>query len=307
MGFLRAEVVASVPERERYGTLAAAWFRRARAAVSPELDRGLAAGPSLAAGELSGPMGPPGGAAGALTTQKRPMPVGGRSVLYSDRAWESMLDGLTTTYPFHASLSVVGLDERGRNRNPHNGMEIGVNRLYQHQEWVVFELSRGLGSSGAPEFRGPLPVADQRALAEFVKGWANEVGACYAHVTDDPSLFGGTALEDATRHEPQDTIPRCHEVLRGYSWVTVCAAGIAERLGGVAALTTSGAFDEVTALDGGQVFLRATPSLQEYEGEKLRRVFETLAPVLLPGRPDPRVTNSAKGRLVNDADAADFR
>jgi hypothetical protein len=43
----------------------------------PQLDQGLAAGPSLEAGEMSGPMGPSGGAAGTLSTQRRPTPLGG--------------------------------------------------------------------------------------------------------------------------------------------------------------------------------------------------------------------------------------
>ncbi len=52
-------------------------------------------------------------------------------------------------------------------------------------------------------------------------------------------------------------------------------------------LPGSGAFDEVTELPGGQVFLRATPVIQDYQGEILGRVFQTLAPVLLTGRPYP--------------------
>jgi hypothetical protein len=89
--------------------------------------------------------------------------------------------------------------------------------------------------------------------------------------------------------------------------VTVCAAELAARLGGAAALARSGAFDEVTELPGGQVFLRATPVIQDYQGEILLRVFQTLAPVLLTGRPHPMSPATDSGRLVRDADAADYQ
>jgi hypothetical protein len=307
MGFLRAEVVARVAARDRFGALAAAWFEGTRARLCPDIDRGLAAGPSLVARDLRDPMGPAGGAAGELWTQPRPVPVGGRRVPYTDRVWRAMLDGLDTSYPFHAELAAVQLDERGRAGHPYHNIAIGVHRLHQHPEWVCFRASRGVGSSGEPEFGQPLPEADQREWAEHVKAWTAEAGGCYAQVTDDPSVLGGTALEDATRHDPEDIVPRCHEVLRGYTWVTVCAPELAARLGGVPALTASRAFHEVTELAGGQVFLRATPALPQYEGEALRRVFEVLAPVLLPGRPDPRSSATAYSRLLPDEDAADYR
>ncbi|MGC1282944.1 MAG: hypothetical protein WA895_08420, partial [Streptosporangiaceae bacterium] len=76
------------------------------------------------------------------------------------------------------------------------------------------------------------------------------------------------------------------------------------RLGGAAALAASGAFAEVAELPGGQVFLRATPFIEDYQGDAVRRVFETLAPVLLAGRSR---RPSRGGRLVEDADAADYR
>lgn len=95
--------------------------------------------------------------------------------------------------------------------------------------------------------------------------------------------------------------------VRCNSWVTVIAAELAARLGGAAALAASGAFDEVTELPAGQVFLRATPAVQDYEGEPVRRVFETLAPVLLPGRLPPTRHADRRRRLVTDADPADFR
>jgi hypothetical protein len=69
-------------------------------------------------------------------------------------------------------------------------------------------------------------------------------------------------------------------------------------LGGARALAASAAFDEVTELPASQVFLRATPTLAEYWGTALRRVFEVLAPVLLTRHPDPVSWATEHGRLV---------
>jgi len=141
----------------------------------------------------------------------------------------------------------------------------------------------------------------------FVGTWADRLDACYAHVTDDADARG-TALEMATQRRGIDppTVPRCREVLRGYSWVTICAPELAERLGGVPALTASGAFYQVHKLSGGQVLLRATPLLEQYEGASVERVFRVLAPVLLPGwAAKPRAPVGA--RLMLGVDAADYQ
>jgi hypothetical protein len=53
--------------------------------------------------------------------------------------------------------------------------------------------------------------------------------------------------------------------------------------------------------------VRATPTLAEYQGTALRRVFQALAPVLLTRRPDPMSWATAHGRVVPDVDAADFQ
>jgi hypothetical protein len=110
---------------------------------------------------------------------------------------------------------------------------------------------------------GSIPVAPTQVRIRF---------RARDHITDDAYTYA-TALERAVTGGDYDPplVPRCHEVLRGYSWVTICAAELAVRLGGAGALAASGAFDEVTELPGGQVFLRATPTLDEYQGEVVRR------------------------------------
>jgi hypothetical protein len=310
MGFLRAEVVTCTRSRERFAALAAAWFTQVREGLFPAFDRRLKAGPSLAFDHLKdpgAPMGPPDGAHAMMQVLTRPSPVGGRWKPYTDRAWQRMLDGLARSFPYHIQLTVEALDHRGLVASPRQGIVVGVHRLPDDSGWIRLQVAAVRGGRGEPDAALPYPDRDQLRCAEFIKDQASRADACYAHVTDDLMAGGGTALEDATGQPPDTTVPRCREVLRGYSWVTVCAAELAARLGGAAALTRSAAFDEVTELPGGQVFLRATPVIQDYRGERLLRVFETLAPVLLTGRPNPMSPATESGRLVKDADAADYR
>jgi hypothetical protein len=69
-------------------------------------------------------------------------------------------------------------------------------------------------------------------------------------------------------------------VLRGYSWMTVCASELVDRLGGVGALVESGAFWKVRVFDSGAVWLQATDHLNDYNSTAMERVFTVLAPVL---------------------------
>jgi hypothetical protein len=297
MGGLLAAVVTRARSPERLAGLGRAWLTEAREQLLPEFDRALGASAGTSARAVAGVL-----VSGSDT------PSGTRS-RYSERAWQRMLDSLADAGPFYAGVSASMLDDRGLSYSrPQSDMMISVTR-HQEPEWASLRVYANIGSGpfDYAERTGAYPAHRQRQWAEFIKGWAARSDACYAHVTDDALASGDTALEVALRVSPKDTVPRCHEVLRGYSWVTVCAAELAARLGGPAALTATGAFDEVTELPAGQVFLRATPTIQEYEGEPVRRVFQTLAPVLLPGRPHVRPNSIEGRRLVPDADAADFR
>ncbi len=316
MGWLQADIVARAGSREEFAALAAGWLTATREELLPEFDRGLRAGPSLAfdhRADPAAPMGPAGGAAGELNVITKPTTLGGSTTRYSGRAWEQVLARLGRTYPFHITLTASALDERGQYASPQSSLRISVHRLHEHPEWITLQVHHALGGAGEAAAREAYPHEAQLRWAVFTRDWAARADACYAHVTDDAGIDGRTALERATARTPdpsgrprtpETTIPRCHEVLRGYSWVTVCAAELGARLGGAAALAASGAFAEVAEMPGGQVFLQATPFIEEYHGEAVRRVFETLAPVLLTGRSR---RPSRGGRLVEDADAADYR
>ena len=316
MGWLQADIVTRSASREEFATLAGGWLTATREELTPEFDRGLNAGPSLAFDhrrDPDAPMGPADGAAGELNVITKQTTLGGSTTRYSDRAWQQLLARLARDYPFHVTLTASALDGRGQYASPQSSLRISVHRLHEHSEWVTLQAHHALGGAGEAEARLPYPHEAQARWAEFTKDWAARADACYADVTDDAGIDGRTALERATARTPdasgrprtpETTIPRCHEELRGYSWVTVCAPELAARLGGAAALAASGAFAEVAELPGGQVFLRATPFIEDYQGDAVRRVFETLAPVLLAGRSR---RPSRGGRLVADADAADYR
>jgi hypothetical protein len=302
MSNLEAQVVAYVPERERFAELAAAWFVRARRELVPEYDLALEQEPA--------------GAHGTLRVRRQPTLLGDRDTSYTEDSWQQMLAGLDRVYPFHAEL-IMGMPyDWDTKATAFRAATVGVHRNHSEPEWTTFAAGAQIGSLGDTEGEAGTPFPGQDRWAEFVKEWVTRTDACYAHVTDDADVHGGTALEQATPHVhddsgqvrgPESSIPRCREVLRGYSWVTVCAPELAARLGGAAALAASGAFAEVTELPHGQVFLRATPAIEDYHGAAVRRVFEVLAPVLLTGRPHPMMPIMSRARLVPDADAADYR
>jgi hypothetical protein len=288
MSSLHAELVARPDSRADLARLTGAWLTEARRTLFPGIDRDL---------------GQAGGASARITVRHQPQMVGGALTSYSARAWRRLLAGLERSYPFHVSLAMMPLGPDGQPVSAGPEAVVAMHRSQRQPRWVRFEAEAPADLvpwAGSP--------ATQRAWADFAKEQAAAAGAEYGHVTDDANI-GGTALERAIQGvtaEPP-AVPRCREVLRGYSWVTICAARLAARLGGAQALRISGAFDEVTELPGGQVFLRATPVLENYEGAAVRRVFETLAPVLLPGRPDPALADGTPARLVLDADAASYR
>jgi hypothetical protein len=63
----------------------------------------------------------------------------------------------------------------------------------------------------------------------------------------------------------------------------------------------------MTALPNGAVWLRATPTIDDYSDDRIQKVFETLAPVLITGRVTFGLLTRKGGRLVEGADAADYQ
>jgi hypothetical protein len=306
MSNLHAELVAQPESRAGFARLARDWLTGARRVLFADIDRRLGQGGTFAAeppADDDAPWGPPGGAWARLRVQQQPHTLGGTVMPYSARMWRRVLDGLERAYPFHVGLDMMPLGPDGRPVSAGPEAVIAVHRSTTHPRWVRFEAE---APPDLIDWRGSPSV--QLAWAGFVKEQAVAADAHYGHVTDDANIHA-TALERAIlglAAEPPGVV-HCREVLRGYSWVTICAAQLAARLGGGAALAASGCFDEVSVLPGGQVFLRATPALEDFDGPAVRRVFGALAPVLLPGRPDPAAVAGLPVRLVLDADAGELR
>jgi hypothetical protein len=309
MTTLHAELCLQASSRATFARLARDWLTGSRSRLFPELDRVLStAGPSAEAPEDDAPWGRPGGVWARLLVRQQPQAVGGVSTPYSQRAWRRTLDGLERSHPFLVRLEMTPLGPDGHPVAAEPAV-LSVQRSQHDPRWARFEAQAPAdlaGRPGAADLAGRPGAAaadGPLALMDFLREQAVAVGADYGHVSDD-ATSSGTALERAVlgaAAEPPG-IPRCREVLRGYSWVTIVARPLVARLGGAAALAASGCFSEVSPLPGGPVLLRATARLDDYRGPAVRRVFGMLAPVLLPGRPDPEAVSGSPVRLVLDAD-----
>lgn len=171
------------------------------------------------------------------------------------------------------------------------------------QPWVSFSVSAAYRAA----VDGVVPGVGQQALLEFVADFAELSRASFANITDDNSA-SRTALETFLPRLKSDGLVESPEVLRGYSWVTVVPPKVVERLGGVGALDSSGAFVEVRPLRYGGVVVRATDRFEQYDDGAMARVFRALAPALPSGRPRqlPAYTGLTVPRLVYE-DAADYQ
>ncbi|MFI8917325.1 hypothetical protein ACIGW4_37760 [Streptomyces sp. NPDC053513] len=104
---------------------------------------------------------------------------------------------------------------------------------------------------------------------------------------------GATELERYFRGPsgiPSRNTPQWRDRLRGYSWLMVASREIVHDIGGVGALRESNAFQAVSPLPNGSVLLQATPSFQEYRGERVGAVHRVLRDALIQGefrRPAP--------------------
>jgi hypothetical protein len=298
---MHAVLSAEITSEEVFAALSRDWLAETMAEVFPELREGLRTRPvmTVPVHPARGPWGQPGHVRGVLTIARN-TPADWRDSHYSERSWARFLARLGE-YPFGAMITVNALDERGY-AVPDGEANVGVARDKFAPAWTEFTFSAPAAGSGWPE-----SAEVQARWAEFVKGQAARIGACAGSMTDDIDGAVETALERSLRRGTSLPGGAVRQALRGYSWVTVVAAGLAERLGGAEAMVASGAFCEVSPLPDGSLWLRATPVINEFTGDRVRRVFEALAPVLITGTARPRRQYHEIFRIVEGVDAADYR
>jgi hypothetical protein len=134
--------------------------------------------------------------------------------------------------------------------------------------------------------------AEQQLWLDALFTFADRVNPGYGHIAylfdeSRTALEYCTAAADLPRDEiePDWTVGKSRQRLRGYSWVTILAQELADTLGGAAALSAANVFFEVRQLSAGGVWLRATEDFRDYDQSHAEAVFRTLAPVLRPVAP----------------------
>jgi hypothetical protein len=180
---------------------------------------------------------------------------------------------------------------------------VEIQRSDDTPDWAQCEILASYRTSDD----GAIPIDAQWRLVEFLAEFCERSSASFGNIASDNSA-GLTALETLLGRQPRDALIQSEQVLRGYSWVTLCPGALVARLGGVSELKASGAFIEVRPLSGGGALLRATETFDNYDDEAMRRVFRTLAPVLPAGLPrEPSAPSTRRRMRLVYEDAADYR
>jgi hypothetical protein len=292
-----------LPDDGQFAQAARTWLEHTSRVLGADLwerlNRSL---PLVEPAEWNDPHGEPHGVWGSVTVLPRDGQQGAAGHYpYSPESFEWMLTELANR-PLSAGFRLRQLDEAGIPYEGGGELAVDVEVEEDRPEWVQLSAGSTLFSAEHDPMR---PEVSQR-WAGVLREMAERVDASFGHLCDDASA-AGTAL-DATlfRGGEVESMLQGREVLRGYSWVTVCPAELARRLGGASALAATGAFAVVEQLPHGGVWLQATPDFAGYDERTVRRVFEALAPVLPAGKPERDPFDDGPLRLVWE-DAADYR
>lgn len=299
---MQTELIAEVTSSEVFAENSRQWFSDVLAEVFPNLNEGLRDRPvirehSRPKQDIDAPWGQPNHVLGTLRMLRKNPVSGGREVVYSEAAWKRFLKAFDD-FPFAASLRINELDAQGFPVH-RGGSEISVQRDFSNPDWVRFTFTADAADTGWPESG---QIQDQ--WVDFVRRWGPKVNACAGGMTDDIGI-GQTALERMTMNLSTN-IADSRRVLRGYTWVTILADQLAERVGGEEGLRASGAFYSVERMPNSSIFLRAVPMINEFVGNRIRKVFDALAPVLLSGTAVTRFSSESY-RVVENVDASDYR
>jgi hypothetical protein len=216
---------------------------------------------------------------------------------WSPGNWEKFT-GQLQRMPLEASAKLSVLDDDGYPDVPF--VTASVERYPDQGDWVVLRCDGSTSRDDSAEDAR----ANRRVWADFLRDHAERAAVGFGYLSDEADFSGPrTALEASLGLFPEETIGLLDRQLRGYSWITVVSAGVAERLGGPESIMRSGAFDLVAPLPSGAAWLEAAPDLSEYGPDRQRHVFEALAKALPPGM--PRRDRRARNRRLVYLDAAE--
>jgi len=300
---MHAFLYAEIASAEQWATTSRQWFTSVLGEVVPELYADLRTRPVTGRVHppVRAPLGQPDRVRGVLTVARGTM-TDTRDSLYSEQSWQRFLAALDE-YPRAAWLEIHPLDGQGY---PSHRLEgscwVNAKRESSGAGWALFSFTIPTADTGWAESR-----ERQEQWAGLLKKYAARVGACAGGISDDLQPGQETSLEQAVADAggPHRAAAGWREVQRGYWWVTILPPEISARLGGRRGLAASGAFHEVSELPDGSVWLRATATINEFTSDRVRKVFEALAPVLLTGTTE--FLYGAKYRIVEGADAAALR
>ncbi|MFJ8691558.1 hypothetical protein [Streptomyces roseolilacinus] len=212
--------------------------------------------------------------------------------VWTPAAWDGFLARLDTV-PFEVTLMLAVLDADGFPAEP--WCTVRAERDVEAPEWVRLMVDRSSEEFFSPE----AGHATQRRWTDFLhrRLAAADRTCLHGFIADDvETTTHRTALEAALGLFQDETLPVLDHTLRGYSWLTVLSPGVAGRLGGTAALRTTGAFSSVTALDDGGLVLQATEDMRSYTPDRIAEVFRQVRAVLPQGRPTDFIS-ATKARL----------
>jgi hypothetical protein len=144
----------------------------------------------------------------------------------------------------------------------------------------------GLKAQVSPQLVFDRAEREQRLLA-FVREMAELCGPSSGEISFDNAshVDFATSIEHNLDLYPWHNVRESKRRLRGYSWLTIVAKRIGDRLGGVDALRASGAFAQVDRLGNGSYWLQATEYFADYDMDRAQRVQQVLQPVLPAGTP----------------------
>ncbi|MEU4097147.1 hypothetical protein [Streptomyces sp. NPDC026673] len=230
-------------------------------------------------------------------------PQGTFGVLYNPYTAAALpwLDRHLAEQPESAGVNIGRFSEDGEVGNS----DISFTVVFE--EDVPDQVKLGLHLDTAALVAPETTAAEHERLLDVVSWACDRYDAVFGHVSYRRS-GGATELESRLRGRPSDPVsnaPQWRTLLRGYSWLMVMPAEIAEHLGGRQALADTGAFWALSSLPNGSLLLQATSTFQEYDREAVRAVHRAVRDVLVQGdlrSPSPMPDQPPTNLVVHDDD-----